>query len=204
MLKNYLVLLASRRNCNSLKVTLKTFVRILWTFSTKEEPTWMIFLNLKGEWPDGLRCCNRNRKMSGLKPARCSTRPRDPTSLRGSQWPSGLNLNKWQWLTSGEWGWTLGSQIADKKNLLSLLSKKNQVYSYCFNVCSSFKCFKLGFCLYQNHVIIISGCFDKVIRTNSMWKQVQLLVFKCLCVSLYWQKKVLLNYIKIEKSCSGK
>ena len=34
-----------------------------------------------GEWPSGLRRCNKNRKVPGSKPTRCSAGLRDPTSL---------------------------------------------------------------------------------------------------------------------------
>ena len=42
-----------------------------------------------GEWPSGLRRFYQNRKVPGSKPTRRSARLRDPTSLRGSQGPSG-------------------------------------------------------------------------------------------------------------------
>ena len=38
-----------------------------------------------GEWPSGLRRCNKNRKIPGSKPARRSAGLRDRTSLRGSR-----------------------------------------------------------------------------------------------------------------------
>ena len=38
-----------------------------------------------GEWPSGLRRCNKNRKVPSSKPARRSAGLRDPTSLRGSR-----------------------------------------------------------------------------------------------------------------------
>ena len=44
-----------------------------------------------GEWPSGLRRCNQNWKVPGSNPARHSARPKDPTSLHGSWWPSGGN-----------------------------------------------------------------------------------------------------------------
>ena len=63
----------------------------------------------KGEWPSGLRLCNKNRKVPGSKLARCLAGLRDPTSLQGSRWPSGrmwtkaviniglVRLSPWEW-----------------------------------------------------------------------------------------------------------
>ena len=60
---------------------------------------------LVGEWPSGLRYCSKNRKVPGSNPTRRSVGLRDPTSIRGSQWPTlGSKNVKTQWLTSGEWG----------------------------------------------------------------------------------------------------
>ena len=75
-----------------------------------------------GEWPSQLRRCSKNWKVPSSNPTRRSAGLRDPTSLRGSQWPSGRKC-KTQWLTSGEWdcthimaqSWPWGSQIAVKK-----------------------------------------------------------------------------------------
>ena len=53
---------------------------------------WMLDsykVQYRGEWPSGLRRCNKNRKVPGSKPARRSAGLRDPTSLRGPRWPSG-------------------------------------------------------------------------------------------------------------------
>ena len=61
------------------------------------------YLDKRGEWPSGLRRCSKNRKVPGSNPTRRSAGLRDPTSLRGSRWPSGRKC-KTQWLTSGEWG----------------------------------------------------------------------------------------------------
>ena len=38
-----------------------------------------------GEWPSGLRRCNKNQKVPDSKPTRRLAGLRDPTSLRGSQ-----------------------------------------------------------------------------------------------------------------------
>ena len=59
-------------------------------------------------WPSGLRSCSNNRKVPGSNPTRRSAGFRDPTSLRGSRWPTGRKC-KTQWLTSGEWGCPLGN-----------------------------------------------------------------------------------------------
>ena len=40
-------------------------------------------------WPSGLRCCDQYRKVPDPNPTRSSARLRDPTSFRGSRWPSG-------------------------------------------------------------------------------------------------------------------
>ena len=47
---------------------------------------WMSF---RGEWPSGLRCWNR--KVPYSSPNSCLAGLRNPTSLRGSQWPLGQN-----------------------------------------------------------------------------------------------------------------
>ena len=44
-----------------------------------------------------------NRNVPGSILNRRSAGLRDPTSLRGSRWPSGRKCKR-QWLTSGEWG----------------------------------------------------------------------------------------------------
>ena len=86
-----------------------------------------------GEWPSGLRRCNQNWKVPSSKPARRSAGLRDPTSLRGSQWPPGrtcinaviniglLRLSPQRMAQS--WPWS--SQIAVKKIyiLLKVLQK---------------------------------------------------------------------------------
>ena len=41
-----------------------------------------------GEWPSGLRHCNKNRRVPGSKSTRCLAGLMDATSLRGSRWPS--------------------------------------------------------------------------------------------------------------------
>ena len=46
-------------------------------------------LEFRGEWPGRFRQCNQNQKVPGSNPIRCSAKLRDPTSLWGSQWPSG-------------------------------------------------------------------------------------------------------------------
>ena len=70
--------------------------------SNHEEGNIQVFW---GEWPNELRCWNQNRKFSGSNPTRPSPRLRDPTSSRGSRWPSGRifknskNGQSWLWGT---------------------------------------------------------------------------------------------------------
>ena len=91
-----------------------------------------------GEWPSGLRRCSKNRKVPGSNPTRCSAGLRDPTSLRGSWWPSGRKFKKTQWLTSGQWGCPLdnGPKLAVRQPNSSLKKKK----SFCSvsSPCTSF------------------------------------------------------------------
>ena len=77
-----------------------------------------------GEWPSGLRRCGKNRKVPSSKPTRRSSRLRDPTSLRGSRWPSGRKCKKTQWLTSGEWGCPLDN---DPKLAVGQPNKKKKM-----------------------------------------------------------------------------
>ena len=56
-----------------------------------------------GEWPSGSRRCIRIGRIPVQNLTRRSARLRDPTSLRGSQWPSGQKC-KMQWLTLSQWG----------------------------------------------------------------------------------------------------
>ena len=78
-----------------------------------------------GEWPCGLRHCDKNWKVPGTNPTRNLAGLRDPTLLHGSWWPSVWNssntvinirlvrLCPWEWPKSWPWG----SQIAVKKKL---------------------------------------------------------------------------------------
>ena len=83
---------------------------------------WFSFCFL---WPSGLRRCSKNRKVPGSIPTRRSAGLWDPTSLRGSRWPSGRKC-KTQWLTSGEWGCPLdnGPKLAMGQPNSSLKKKK--------------------------------------------------------------------------------
>ena len=61
---------------------------------------------IRGEWPSVLKHCSKYCKVPSSNPIRHLAWLRDPTSLRGSQWPSAQKC-KMQWLTSGEWGYPL-------------------------------------------------------------------------------------------------
>ena len=47
--------------------------------------------HLWGEWPSGLRCCDKNRKVPDSNPIMHLAGLRNPTSLWGSRWPLGRN-----------------------------------------------------------------------------------------------------------------
>ena len=68
----------------SLKFTGELCVMIIKN-DTKFEQELTGQLIIRGEWPSGLRRCNKTRKVPGSKPARRSAGLRDPTSLRGSR-----------------------------------------------------------------------------------------------------------------------
>ena len=70
---------------------------------------FFLLLTYRGEWPSGLRRSNKNRKVPGSKPIRPLVGLRDPSSLLGTQWPSGqiytktvisiglVKLSPWEW-----------------------------------------------------------------------------------------------------------
>ena len=46
------------------------------------------------KWPSVLMRCDKNCQILGSNPTWCSVEPSDPTSLRGSRWPLGLEIDK--------------------------------------------------------------------------------------------------------------
>lgn len=70
-----------------------------------------------GEWPSRLKRCNENRKIPGSDSTRRPAGIRNPTSLRGSRWPSDVP-------SMAQNGWCTEIYFKHNNRLISFLTHK--------------------------------------------------------------------------------
>ena len=106
------------------KLQMSKIVQRSFSFSRNSNSVWLWSEGV-GKWPRGLRCCSQHQEVLSSNLTRCLVVLRDPTLLRGSQWPldqicKKAVINIRQVINSlaapQEWSTVLGQPKSSKKN----------------------------------------------------------------------------------------